>query len=169
MLSRLVIAFLPMNKHLLISWLESPSSVILEPKKIKSLTVSIFSPICHGNNSQLGLILILIHGVISRYYIIKKNHKCTNYSIQKDLSVKKCIRKTKPPANSENLSTRIEEKQFYYWTSIKQGHDEYHRQSIKRLQRQKEISPFSIVCIAKQIYPFHTHSQDKGQLALKRT
>ena len=43
MLSRLVIAFLPRNKHLLISWLQSPSAVILEPKKTKSLTVSIVS------------------------------------------------------------------------------------------------------------------------------
>ena len=48
MLSRLVIAFLPRSKHLLISWLQSPSAVILEFKKIKSLTVSIVSPsICH--------------------------------------------------------------------------------------------------------------------------
>ena len=48
MLSRLVIAFLPRSKCLLISWLQSPSAVILEPKKIKSLTVSIVSPsICH--------------------------------------------------------------------------------------------------------------------------
>ena len=44
MLSRLVIAFLPRSKHLLISWLHSPSAVILEPKKIKSVTVSIISP-----------------------------------------------------------------------------------------------------------------------------
>ena len=44
MLSRLVIAFLPRSKCLLISWLQSPSAVILEPKKIKSLTVSIVSP-----------------------------------------------------------------------------------------------------------------------------
>ena len=44
MLSRLVIAFLPRSKHLLISWLQSPTVVIFEPKKIKSLTVSI---ICH--------------------------------------------------------------------------------------------------------------------------
>ena len=43
-LSRLVIAFLPKSKSLLISWLQSPSAVILEPKKIKSLTVSIVSP-----------------------------------------------------------------------------------------------------------------------------
>jgi len=45
MLSRLVIGFLPRSKCLLISWLQSPSAVILEPKKIKSLTVSPF--ICH--------------------------------------------------------------------------------------------------------------------------
>ena len=44
MLSRLVITFLPKSKCLLISWLDSPSAVILEPKKIKSLTVSIVSP-----------------------------------------------------------------------------------------------------------------------------
>ena len=43
-LSRLVIAFLPRSKCLLISWLQSPSAVILEPKKIKSVTVSIVSP-----------------------------------------------------------------------------------------------------------------------------
>ena len=43
MLSRLVIAFLPRSKHLLISWLQSPSAVILEPPKLKSLTVSIVS------------------------------------------------------------------------------------------------------------------------------
>ena len=43
-LSRLVIAFLQRSKCLLISWLQSPSAVILEPKKIKSLTVSIVSP-----------------------------------------------------------------------------------------------------------------------------
>ena len=48
MLSRLVITFLPRSKRLLISWLQSPSAVILEPKKIKSATVSTVSPsICH--------------------------------------------------------------------------------------------------------------------------
>ena len=48
MLSRFVIGFLPRTKNLLISWLQSPSAVILEPKKIKSVTVSIVSPsICH--------------------------------------------------------------------------------------------------------------------------
>ena len=44
MLSRLVIPFLPRSKRLLISWLQSPSPVILEPKKIKSVSVSIVSP-----------------------------------------------------------------------------------------------------------------------------
>ena len=48
MLSRLVITFLPRSKHLLISWLQSPSAMILEPKKIKSVTVSPVSPsVCH--------------------------------------------------------------------------------------------------------------------------
>ena len=48
MLSRLVIAFLPRSKHLLISWLESQSAVILELKKINSVTVSIVPlSICH--------------------------------------------------------------------------------------------------------------------------
>ena len=47
-LSRLVITFLPRSKHLLILWLQSPSAVILEPRKIKSATVSSVSPsICH--------------------------------------------------------------------------------------------------------------------------
>ena len=45
MLSRLVIAFLPRSKHLLISWLQLPSALILEPKKIKSVTVSIVFPL----------------------------------------------------------------------------------------------------------------------------
>ena len=48
MLSRLVITFLPRSKRLLISWLQSPSAVILELKNIKSVTVSIVSPsLCH--------------------------------------------------------------------------------------------------------------------------
>ena len=48
MLSRLVITFLPRSKRLLISWLQSPSAVILDPRKIKSATVSTVSPsICY--------------------------------------------------------------------------------------------------------------------------
>ena len=58
-LSRLVIAFLPRGKHLLISWLESPSAVILEPKKIKSVTGSIVSPsICHEVMGLDAMILV---------------------------------------------------------------------------------------------------------------
>ena len=54
MLSRLVIAFLPRSKRLLISWLRSPSAVILELKKIKALTVSIVYPsICHEVMDQM--------------------------------------------------------------------------------------------------------------------
>ena len=59
MLSRLVIAFLPKSKHLLISWLQSPSAVILEPKIIKSFTVSIVSPsICHEVMGLDAIILV---------------------------------------------------------------------------------------------------------------
>ena len=48
MLSRFIIAFLPRSRYLLISWLQSPSAIILEPGKINSVTVSILSPsVCH--------------------------------------------------------------------------------------------------------------------------
>ena len=47
MLSRVVITFLPRNKGLLISWLQSPSAVILEPRKIKSNTVTMFPQFPH--------------------------------------------------------------------------------------------------------------------------
>ena len=58
-LSRLVIAFLPRSKRLLISWLRSPSAVILEPPKIKSFTVSIVSPsICHEVMGLDAMILV---------------------------------------------------------------------------------------------------------------
>ena len=59
MLSRLVITFLPRSKHLLISWLQSPPAVILEPPKIKSATVSIVSPsICHEVMGPDAMILV---------------------------------------------------------------------------------------------------------------
>ena len=59
MLSRFVIAFLPRSKHLLISWLQSPSAVILKPTKIKSVTVSIVSPfICHEVMGPDGVIFL---------------------------------------------------------------------------------------------------------------
>jgi len=63
MLSVFVIAFLLRSKHLLISWLQSPSKVVLEPKKIKSVTVSTFSPsICHevmGPNTMIWVFWML--------------------------------------------------------------------------------------------------------------
>ena len=59
MLSRLVITFLPRSKHLLISWLQSPSAVILEPKKIKSATVStVYPSICHEVMGPDAMILV---------------------------------------------------------------------------------------------------------------
>ena len=59
MLSRLATAFLPRSKHLLISWLQSPSAVIFQPPKIKSVTVSIISPsICHEVMGPEAMILV---------------------------------------------------------------------------------------------------------------
>ena len=59
MLSKLVITFLPRSKHLLSSWLQSLSAVILEPKQIKSVTVSIVSPsICHKVMGPDAMILV---------------------------------------------------------------------------------------------------------------
>ena len=58
-LCRFVIAFLPRSNYLLISWLQSPSAVILEPLKIKSVTVSIVSPcICHEMMGPDAMILV---------------------------------------------------------------------------------------------------------------
>ena len=59
MLSRLIIVFLPRSKCLLISWLQSPSAVILEPQKIKSVTISIVSPsICYEVIGPDDMILV---------------------------------------------------------------------------------------------------------------
>ena len=59
MLSRLVVAFFPRSKRLLISWLQSPSALILEPSKIKSVTVSIASPsIWHEGMGPDAMILV---------------------------------------------------------------------------------------------------------------
>ena len=79
MLSRIVIAFLPRNKSLLISWLQSPSAVILEPKKMKCVTVSIVSPsVCHevmGMNAIIFIFWILSFNPIfshSSFIFIKR-------------------------------------------------------------------------------------------------
>ena len=62
MLSRFVIVFLPRSKVLLISWLQSPSAVILEPEKIKSFTVFILSPsICHEVTGRDAMIIYLVY------------------------------------------------------------------------------------------------------------
>ena len=62
MLSRLVIAFLPRSKHLLIAWLKSPSAVILESRKIKSVTVSIVSPsICHEVMGADAIVFVFLN------------------------------------------------------------------------------------------------------------
>ena len=69
MLSRFVIAFLPRSKRLLISWLQSPFTVILEPKKIKSVTVSIVSPaICHEMMGPDATILVFECRVSSQLF-----------------------------------------------------------------------------------------------------
>ena len=62
MLYRFFIPFLPRSKHLLISWVQSLSAVILEPKKVKSVTVSIFSPsICHKVMGLHAMILVFLN------------------------------------------------------------------------------------------------------------
>ena len=80
MLSRLVIAFLPRSKHLLISWLQSPSAVILEPPQIKSLSVFIVSTsICHEVMGPDAMIIyhttIKLKGKKSTYCLIHARNK----------------------------------------------------------------------------------------------
>ena len=70
MLSMLVITFLPRSKHLLISWLQSPSAVILEPNKIKSDTVStVYPSICHEVMGLDAMILAVTRG---KYDLVTK-------------------------------------------------------------------------------------------------
>ena len=59
MLSKFVIAFLPRSNHFLISWLQSPSAEILEPKKIKSVTVSIVSPSIYHEVMGLDVMILV--------------------------------------------------------------------------------------------------------------
>ena len=68
-LSNFVITFIPKSKHLFISWLQSPSVVILNPKKIKSVTASTFSlSICHEVLGPDALILVFLCWVSSQFY-----------------------------------------------------------------------------------------------------
>ena len=86
MLSRLVITFLPRSKCLLISWLQSPSVVILEPKKMKSVTVSIVSPsICHevmGLDAMIFIFWMLIFNPgfsLSSFTFIKRAFSSSSF------------------------------------------------------------------------------------------
>ena len=68
-LPRFVIIFLPRNKCVLISWLQSPSAMILEPKKIKSVTVSIVSPIiCHEVTRLNAMIFVFECWVLNQLF-----------------------------------------------------------------------------------------------------
>ena len=81
-LSRLVIAFLPRSKRLLISWLQSPSAVILEPKKINSVTVSIVSPsVCHEMMGLDAMVLVftVFVNLIEVFGILKTNIHLQNH------------------------------------------------------------------------------------------
>jgi len=76
-LSRFVIAFLPSSKRLLISWLQSPSTVILEPKKIKSVTASTFSPsICHEVMGLDAMILVFRRSMILLKFYLEMVQGC---------------------------------------------------------------------------------------------
>ena len=80
MLSRLVITFLPRSKHLLISWLQSPSAMILEPKKIKSVTVSPVSPsVCHEVMGPDTVIFVFWWNDLINYKILHTLRNCYNY------------------------------------------------------------------------------------------
>ena len=89
-LSRLVTAFLPRGKCLLISWLQSPSGVILEPRKIKSLTVStVFPSICHevmGLDSMIFIFWMLSFKPVfslSPFTFIKRLSSSSSFSAKR--------------------------------------------------------------------------------------
>ena len=70
MLSRFVKTFLPRNKCVLISWLPSPSAVILEPKKIKSVTVSIVSPSTYHEVMGPDAVICFLNIVLSQLFTL---------------------------------------------------------------------------------------------------
>ena len=75
MLSRLLITFLPRSKHLLISWLQSPSAVILQPRKIKYLTVSTVSPsVCHKVMGPDAMILVF--RMLAKFFTLLFHFHC---------------------------------------------------------------------------------------------
>ena len=91
MLSRLVITFLPRSKHLLISWLQSPSAVILEPKKIKSDTVSTVWPVSK---------LLQWNDYFSAVIKWKKNHT------------------QKPHFRKDAITLAVSQFSVYWWSSM---------------------------------------------------
>ena len=91
-LSRLVISFLPRSKHLLISWLQPPSAVILEPRKMKSVTVSIvFSSICQEGMGPDAIISVF--WMLGFYHIRLLYYSGTSLFVSSHLfrSWRKCI------------------------------------------------------------------------------
>ena len=85
MLTRLVIIFLPRSKHLLISWLQSPSAVILEPPKIKSDTVSTVSPSISMGKSKRHFCILFNWCSIER-----KNDYLCQHSYWKQCPMERC-------------------------------------------------------------------------------
>ena len=94
MLSRLFIAFLPRSKCLLISWLQSPPAVILEPKKIKSVTVSIVSPsVCHEMMGPDAMILVFCPSEVSRKLsTLRQNDSYSNREGREASGVVPCVK-----------------------------------------------------------------------------
>ena len=89
MLSRFVTAFLPRRTHFLISWLQSPSAVILEPKKIKSVTVSIVSPFIYHPDAMIlvsGMLSFKLAFSLSSFTFIKKLFSSFSFSAIRVLS-----------------------------------------------------------------------------------
>ena len=108
MLSRLVVTFLPRSRHLLISWLQSPSAVILVPKKIKPDTVSIVPPsICH---EIMGLdVMILVFWML---YLIRIKNYFLNIS-----NISQCL-KVETIGFSDRLDLGFKEKEEFRITKI---------------------------------------------------
>ena len=83
----LVIVFLPRSKHILISWLQSPSAVILEPKKIKSVTVFLVSSsICHVETRCHGLSFLNVEFSVSYFRFIRTLFRSSSLSTIKVVS-----------------------------------------------------------------------------------
>ena len=90
MLSKLVIAFLPSSKRVLISWLQSPSAVILEPKKIKPVTVSTVSPSIFHEVMGLDVMILVLWMLsfkpafsLSSFIFIKRLFSCASLSVKR--------------------------------------------------------------------------------------